>query len=209
VTEEEARAWLVARNVSRETFAALERFVALLIEENSHQNLISAATIPNLWSRHIVDSVQLLDLAPGKGSWIDLGSGPGFPGLIIAALGDRPVTLIEERTKRVAFLRAASALLGIADRTHIVAAKVERVPSQPFAVISARAFAPLPRLLTVAEHLSDKSTLWVLPKGRNAEAELAGLDRSWQGNFEVVPSVTDSESAIIVATGVSRGKGRR
>lgn len=209
MTEEEARGWLDARNVSRETMAALERFVAFLVVENASQNLISDATIPNMWARHIVDSAQLLDIAPSGGSWIDLGSGPGFPGLIVAAIGNRPVTLVEERAKRVAFLQAAAEVLGIAERITIMPAKVERVPPQPFAVISARAFAPLPRLLTVAEHVSDKTSLWLLPKGRSGERELAALDRSWQGVFEVVPSITDSESAIIVATGVSRGKGRR
>jgi len=209
VTEDEGKAWLAARDVSRETIAALERFAGLLVEENGRQNLVSAATIPHLWARHIVDSAQLLDIAPGTGSWIDLGSGPGFPGLIVAAIGNRPVTLVEERARRAQFLREAAAILGVAHLATIVATKVERVPAEPHGVISARAFAPLARLLNVAEHLANAKTHWLLPKGRGAEAELAGLDRSWQGSFEIVPSITDPDSAIIVATNVLRGKGRR
>ena len=208
MTEEEARAWLAVRNVSRETWAALDRFVDLLLTETARQNLISEATKAQVWSRHIVDSAQLLDLAH-EGSWVDLGSGAGFPGLIIAALGGRSVTLVESRAKRVQFLHEAAEALGIAARVAIVQSRVETIPETSFDVISARAFAPLPRLLTTSRHLATPATQWLLPKGRSAAAELAGLDGSWQGAFQIVPSITDPESAIIVASSVRPGKQRR
>jgi len=209
MTEDEARAWLAARDVSRETWAALDRFIAFLLAETERQNLISAATHAHIWDRHIVDSVQLLDLAPSTGSWVDLGSGAGFPGLVVAAVGERPVTLVETRAKRVQFLNQASEALGIGNRVTVAQSRVETFGAAHYDVISARAFAPLPRLLDVACHLSVPTTKWLLPKGRSAAAELAALDGSWQGDFKIVPSITDSESAIIVASSVGRGKQRR
>ena len=208
MTEDEARAWLAERDVSRGTSDALDRFVDLLLAETARQNLISAATQAQIWARHIVDSAQLLDHAP-TGSWVDLGSGAGFPGLIIAAVGNRPVTLVETRAKRVQFLHEAAEVLGISDRVQILQARVETMPPTPFDVISARAFAPLPRLLDAARHLSGTATKWLLPKGRSAAAELAALGGSWQGAFQIVPSITDPESAIIVASSVRPGKQRR
>jgi 16S rRNA (guanine527-N7)-methyltransferase len=208
MTEEEARAWLAAWGVSRETSAALERFVDLLLAETARQNLISAASQAQIWARHIVDSAQLLDLA-STGSWVDLGSGAGFPGLIIAAVGGRPVTLVETRAKRVQFLHEAAAILDIGNRVTIVQSRVETMPAMPFDVICARAFAPLPRLLEVSNHLATPATQWLLPKGRSAAAELAALGGSWQGDFQIVPSITDPESAVIVASSVRPGKQRR
>jgi len=209
MTEDEARAWLEARGVSRETWQALDRFIAFLVAETEHQNLISAATQAHIWDRHIIDSAQLLDLASPAGSWVDLGSGAGFPGLIIAAVGERPVTLVETRAKRVQFLNQASEVLGIGNRVTVVQSRVETFTAEPYDVITARAFAPLPRLLDVAIHLSVPTTKWLLPKGRSAAAELAALNGSWQGDFKIVPSITDNESAIIVADSVGRGKQRR
>ena len=145
-------------------------------------------------------------LAP-QARWVDLGSGAGFPGLVVAALHLGPVTLIEERRLRVDFLRRAVRLLGLS--VEILPMKVERVAATPFDVISARAFAPLPRLLTLGAALSTTKSRWVLPKGRNAESELAALDPSWQGRFELHASVTDADARIIVADGVHRAKGRR
>jgi len=107
MTEEEARDWLSARNVPRETLDSIGRFLAFLKVEASQQNLIAASTIGSLWARHVVDSAQLLEHAGSWASWLDLGSGAGFPGLIVALLGEGRVTLIESRAKRVAFLREA------------------------------------------------------------------------------------------------------
>jgi len=205
VTEQEAQAWLSALDVPRETFERLQRFIDLLIAEAEEQNLIAASTIDHIWSRHIVDSAQLVPLAAvNSGAWLDLGSGAGFPGLIVAALTDRPVTLVESRRKRCQFLEAAIGCLGLEQRVTLCASRLETVDSAPFAVISARAFAPLDRLLPLAERFSTRSTLWLLPKGRNASNELDAARTSWQGDFRIEPSVTDPESAILLLSDVRR-----
>ena len=167
-----------------------------------------AEPLDHLWLRHIADSAQLLRFAPSPAAtWVDLGTGAGFPGLIVAVLHKGPVTLVEERRLRADFLHRAAESLGVA--AEIVAGKVERLPRRPFDVISARAFAPLSKLLDLAAPFADKSTRWVLPKGKSAAEELEASHASWQGMFELVPSVTDSEAAIIVAEGVTPRKKRR
>lgn len=204
MNEAEARDWVEsAFHVPRETMARLDAFAALLREENDRQNLVSGASLDRVWLRHIMDSAQLLRFAPSTVStWIDLGTGAGFPGLIVAALHNGPVTLVEERRLRVDFLGRAAKILGV--QPEIVGSRVERMPPRPFDVISARAFAPMPRLLELGTSFSTKKSLWVLPKGRNAAAELAALDASWQGDFRLEPSLTDDEARIILATGVHR-----
>ena len=202
--EAQARAW-VARtfNVSRETMARLDRFAALLCEENERQNLVSRASLDRLWLRHIADSAQLLQFVPSPtATWVDLGTGAGFPGLVVALLHRGPVTLVEGRRLRADFLRRAAESLGV--EVEIVAGKAERMEPRPFDVISARAFAPLGRLLDLGTALSTTKTLWLLPKGRNARSELEALDSSWQGDFRLEPSVTDEDARIIVASGVCR-----
>jgi 16S rRNA (guanine527-N7)-methyltransferase len=208
MTEDEARAWLAARNVPRETLEKLETYTELLRREAAEQNLISASTLEAIWSRHIVDSAQLLDHASGWSSWIDLGSGAGFPGMVVAMLGQGHVTMVESRAKRVAFLRDVASATAMADRVTIVAGRVETAPKRRFDVISARAFAPLEKLLGLGLPFSDKATYWVLPKGKSAAEELEATHGSWQGAFELVPSVTDPQAAIIVATGVAPRKRR-
>jgi len=209
MTEDEAGAWLEARNVPRETLLRVEAFLDFLRDEATRQNLIAASTLETVWSRHVVDSAQLLDHAGAWSSWLDLGSGAGFPGLIIGMMGEGEVTLIESRAKRVAFLRDAAHVAGIADRVTVIGSRVETAPRHHFDVISARAFAPLPRLLALAEPFADRTTRWVLPKGKRAGEELEAARASWQGDFRLVPSITDSEASIIVAENVTRGKTRR
>jgi 16S rRNA (guanine527-N7)-methyltransferase len=204
VTEQEARAWLDQQfDVSRETWERLEAYVALLLAEMEQQNLIAESTRPHVWARHIVDSAQLIPLAAkaGEGQWIDLGSGAGLPGIVVAILTDRPVQMVESRRKRIDFLNGVIEHLGLA-RASVFGGRVETVPVAQAAVISARAYAPLPRLLESAVHLSTEKTVWVLPKGRNAQNELEAASRSWQGVFHVERSVTDADSAIIVAHAV-------
>lgn len=199
-----ARAWLASEcDVPRETFDRLDAFVALLRAENERQNLVSAASLDHVWTRHIVDSAQLLRFG-GEGAWLDLGTGAGFPGLIVSALRDGPVTMVEERKRRIDFLERAADVLGIADRATIVCGRVEKVKLPKYAVISARAFAPLERLLDWAERFATPETRWVLPKGRNAKSELEAVRSSWQGDFRVEPSLTDEDAGIIVAQGVRR-----
>jgi 16S rRNA (guanine527-N7)-methyltransferase len=208
--EAEARAW-VAREfiVPRGTMDRLDAFAGLLRSENERHNLVSRSSLDHLWGRHIADSAQLLRFAPWPtASWVDLGTGAGFPGLIVAALHRGPVTLVEERRLRVDFLCRAAESLGVV--VEIVAGRAERVPPRPFDVISARAFAPLDRLFQLGTGFSTAKSVWLLPKGRNAETELEALDPSWQGDFRLEASVTDPEAQIIVAEGVRRaGKGKR
>lgn len=209
MTEEEARDWVQrAFDVPRETMARLDAFAALLSGESQRHNLVSKTSLPHIWSRHIADSAQLLRFAPSaEASWIDLGTGAGFPGLVVAALHKGPVTLVEERRLRVDFLRRAAAALNV--RPEIVGARLERLPPRPFDVISARAFAPLPRLLDLGTGFSTAKTVWLLPKGRNAASELEALETSWQGDFRLEPSLTDAEAAIIVAENVRRRPKRK
>lgn len=203
--EAEARDWLIRRfAVPRETLARLDAFAELLRVENDRQNLVSRSTLDHVWARHIVDSAQLLLFVPPSVSWVDLGSGAGFPGLIAGLLHAGPVTLIEQRRLRVDFLRHAAATLGLADRVAIVAANVSQAKHAPFDVISARAFAPLERTFALAGHLAHKETIWVLPKGRNAQSELEAARASWQGSFRVERSVTDDDAWIVVAGDVRR-----
>jgi 16S rRNA (guanine527-N7)-methyltransferase len=209
VTEDEARAWLAHRNVPRETFDRIDAFLAFLKDEATRQNLIAASTLGSVWARHVVDSAQLMDHAGAWQDWLDLGSGAGFPGLIVAILGTGNITLIESRAKRIAFLEEGARIAGVADRVEVIGSRVETAPRRRYDVISARAFAPLPKLLDLAQPFTDKSTRFVLPKGRSAAEELAEVRASWQGAFRLVPSVTDSEAAIIVADGVTPGKKRR
>lgn len=188
--------------VSRETFAPFVRF---LNEANKRQNLIATSTEDSVWSRHILDSAQLLRFAPDTGNWIDLGSGAGFPGLITGTLRAQATTLlVEQRTLRVGFLRQAIDILGASDRISISQGRAENIPAAAFAIISARAFAPLGRLLEIGSRFACPDTRWILPKGKNARAELEAVRSSWQGEFRVEPSVTDPEAGIIVADGVRR-----
>jgi 16S rRNA (guanine527-N7)-methyltransferase len=188
------------RPVSRETLEKLEAYVALLREENARQNLVSASTVEHLWDRHILDSAQLVRYEPRPGaSWIDIGSGAGLPGIVIACLVEGPVTLVEPRRLRAEFLHNAAESLDL--KATVLCAKAERVEGT-FDVITARAVAPLAKLLKISAHLSTRKTVWALPKGRSAQAELAEARGAWQGSFHLEPSVTDAESFIVVATGV-------
>jgi 16S rRNA (guanine527-N7)-methyltransferase len=198
----------LGRGVPRETLGKLTAFSDLLREESDHQNLVSRATLDRLWERHIVDSAQLVPLeeTPG-GSWVDVGSGAGLPGIVIALLAEGPVTLIEPRRLRAHFLEQMVGELGLANRVEVVCARAERVTGQ-FDTITARAVAPLPKLLEMSTHLSTRKTRWLLPKGRTAESELAAARRNWHCKAEVRPSRTDPDSGILVLSGV-RAKGKR
>ncbi len=196
MTEDEARAWIAARtDVSRET--RLAQFVDLLRDEATRQNLIAPSTLDAIWARHIVDSAQLLGHGDPGGLWLDIGSGAGLPGIVLAILRDDPVELVEPRKLRTAFLQQCVDTLGLTNVT-IHTAKVERTKGRA-AVVTARAVGSLDTLFRIARHRSDRSTLWVLPKGRNAQSEVEDAQLWWQGSFHVEPSVTAPDSLIIVA----------
>ena len=188
------------RPVSRETFERLEAFADRLKAENQRQNLISASTLENLWDRHILDSAQLVRFQPRQdASWVDIGSGAGLPGIVIACLVEGPVTLVEPRRLRADFLRDIVEALGL--NASVESAKAERIGGT-FDVITARAVAPLGKLLGITHRLSHAGTIWALPKGKNAQSELAEAQHAWQGAFHVEQSVTDAGSFIVVGTGV-------
>jgi 16S rRNA (guanine527-N7)-methyltransferase len=200
VTEAEARAWIAAR-YGAEKLDLLDRYVALLLEANAAQNLISKATEPTVWVRHILDSAQLLGFAPEAETWLDVGSGPGLPGLVIAILTGRPMLLVEPRRKRVEFLAAATETLGLVE-VRVRQAVVERVKGETFDAVTARAYAPLPDIFSSTIQLTTSSTIWILPKGRSAARELDAARQAWQGVFHVEHSLTDDEAQIVVATGI-------
>jgi 16S rRNA (guanine527-N7)-methyltransferase len=196
----ERLAQVASRDVSRETFEKLETYAALLKEENKHQNLVSASTLDQFWDRHLLDSAQLVRFEPHDGaSWTDIGSGAGLPGIVIACLVEGPVALIEPRRLRAEFLHKVCESLRL--NASVFAGKAERARGK-YDVITARAVANLAQLLKISAHLSTRNSLWVLPKGRSATAELAEAQRAWQGEFHVEQSVTDADSHIVVATGV-------
>ena len=190
--------------VSRETRAQLDRYVALLLEENVRQNLISRASVGEIWERHVADSAQLIRFAPRPdSSWLDIGSGAGLPGLVIAILCQGPVTLVEPRKLRADFLQRATDALGLSDRVTVHAAKVERITGK-FDLITARAVASVSELLRISHHLSTDKSVWLFPKGKSAQSELDEARHAWQGDFRLEPSMTSGEAAILVATGVRR-----
>ncbi len=203
-TEDEARAY-VAGLTDVEGMARLEAFTALVLEENQQQNLIAKATEPHIWQRHIADSAQLTQNVPrgtfsanAGGPWLDLGSGPGFPGLVIAALHpNMPVVLVESRARRVEFLNCCIATLGLR-KCRVEGQRLERVAPFAARAISARAFAPLPKLLALSAPFSTRQTVYVLPKGRSAAQELGELKPSIREMFHVEHSLTDPEAGIIV-----------
>jgi len=196
------------RDVSRETFDRLERFAALLREESRRQNLISVSTLESLWDRHLLDSAQLVKFEPKAGAaWADIGSGAGLPGIVIAALVEGPVLLIEPRRLRAEFLQRVVAELGLADRVSVAPCKAESARGH-FDVITARAVAAVDKLLRISTHLSTRNSVWVLPKGRRAQSELAEARRHWHCEAETVPSFTDPDSGILLLRNV-RAKGGR
>jgi len=196
------------RDVSRETFDRIALYVHLLTQSAGDQNLIAPSTVGNIWERHVLDSAQLVRFEPFNGaSWADIGSGAGLPGLIVALLAKGPITLIEPRRLRAGFLSEAVSKLDLADRVTIECAKVERVQGQ-FDVITARAVAALDRLLAITKHLSKSETVWVLPKGKNAQTELAQAQVNWHCDVRVEQSCTDPESQILVLTRVGAKKKR-
>ncbi len=200
-TEVEARAYVEALADSA-AFERLERYTSLLLAENQQQNLISRPSEANLWLRHIADSAQLLEHIPkgeALGPWMDLGTGPGLPGLVIAILRPQtPVVLVESRKRRVDFLERCVGELNL-DNCRIEGIRLEQVAPFEARIISARAFAPLEKLLRLSAPFSTSATRYVLPKGRSAAHELEATKASIRSMFHVKHSLTDADAGIIVS----------
>lgn len=201
MTEDEARDWLAARYPSP-AIAKLERFVTLLQAEATRQSLIATSTIPVVWSRHIVDSAQLEPLGNSDGRWLDIGSGAGLPGLVIAILRDAPMVLSEPRRKRIDFLNDAKSALDLTNVT--VDGRRAASMSGCFSIISARAVAALHDLFMWTERIVSRETRFLLPRGQSFNAELDIVGRAWHGRFHVEQSLTDPASGIVVANQVVR-----
>ncbi len=189
--------------VSRETEARLDRFVAVLMSWQQRINLIAPSTEPKLWTRHIANSLQLLAVAPNALRWADLGSGGGFPGVVLAcALADVPgahVHLVESNMKKAAFLREAVRITGAAATVHAVRIVdfVEKL-TVPIDVVTARALAPLCNLLPMAYGLLKKGARGLFPKGQDVATELTEAAKCWNIQASLVASVTDPAARIII-----------
>ena len=195
--------------VSRETLDRLDRFVAVFLAWQQRMNLIASSTEPKLWTRPIADSLQLLALAPHARIWVDLGSGAGFPGAVLAcALADRPgarVHLVERSTKKAAFLREAVHATGAPADVHAVGLEefVENLAA-PVDVVTARALAPLAGLLTATYPLLKTGTLGLFPKGQDVDAELTAAAKCWSIQSSLAPSVTDPKARIVCVAGIEK-----
>jgi len=197
--------------VSRETQQRLETFVALLLQWQQKTNLISPATIPNLWTRHVADSLQLIDLAPDAKVWVDFGAGGGFPAIPVAcALAERPgaqVHLVESNGKKAAFLREAIRATGVPAVVH--QKRIEDCGDSfgdKVDVVSARALAPLKILCDQAFPLIARGAVGLFPKGQDVAAELTEAAKYWRIEAETVPSRTSPEGCIVVVKGLLRLK---
>ncbi|MCH5378147.1 MAG: 16S rRNA (guanine(527)-N(7))-methyltransferase RsmG [Planctomycetes bacterium] len=190
-------------SVSRETEARLHRFADHLKRWTRAKNLVGPETLTSLWTRHIADSAQVLAAVPDSRRWVDLGSGAGFPGLIVAILiADMPgasVHLVESNGRKCAFLRAAARDCGAP--AHIHNDRIEKFVENwraPVDVVTARALAPLGKLVEMAAPLIKSGALAVFHKGQDVERELTEASTCWTLDYELVPSQTQGGSALVI-----------
>lgn len=192
-------------DVPRGTMAKFEIYADLLVEWQLRMNLVGPSTLPLMWGRHFADSAQLLSLAGLGRSWLDVGAGAGFPGLVVALLDpEAHLTLVESIAKKCSFLREAVEQLGLAGQVTVANQRIEAMPRQKFDIITARALAALNQLFNWCLPFAGSGTRWVLPKGAQARTELALAEANFQFEHRLVPSLTDPNANIIVATGVQR-----
>ena len=194
---------LIGDLVSRETWARLDGLVALLLKWQDTTNLVAPSTLAEIWTRHVADSLQLLTVVPDARAWADLGSGGGFPGLVVAcAMADHRggrIDLVESNQKKSAFLREASRILGVPAIVH--ARRIEDFVSttvQSFDVVTARALAPLDKLIGYASPLLKTGAIGLFPKGQDVEVELTAASKSWTIEADLVPSATDPQARIVI-----------
>lgn len=201
-------AFLARFPVSRETLDRLETHRALLGQWAARINLIGPSELAQYWTRHALDSAQLLQHAPEARRWVDLGSGAGFPGLVLACLlagvAGADVLLIEPSQKRAAFLREAVRATGAPAR--VLALRAEEALQSPTDcdVVTARALAPLDRIIELAQPILARGAVGLFPKGADAEAELAGARGRWSFQARLFPSISDPRGRIVRLEGVAR-----
>ncbi|MDC0116152.1 16S rRNA (guanine(527)-N(7))-methyltransferase RsmG [Octadecabacter sp.] len=185
-------------DVSRETIIKLQSLSDLISKWTKTINLIAPASVEDIWERHIVDSAQLFHLAGENWNhWIDLGSGGGLPGLVIAVLDQksRPITLVESDTRKCLFLTAVRRQLGL--NVVVLNERIETMSANPADILSARALAPLPKLLRYADRYLSPMGRALLPKGEKYQEELDAAHKSWQINYKSHPSVTNPNARIL------------
>jgi 16S rRNA (guanine527-N7)-methyltransferase len=196
---------LAEAGVSRETAERLDLYVEQLRRWQSVKNLVGPATLAEVWTRHVADALQLLTLAPDARHWLDLGSGAGIPGLILAIAGgpDMSVDLVESNARKCAFLSEAARLTGAKARIHN--ARIETVIDrfQGVEIVCARALAPLDQLLAWTEPLLKTGTTGLFPKGRDVDAELTQAATRWTVSYDLVPSRTESAARIVRVTALA------
>ncbi|WP_108682411.1 16S rRNA (guanine(527)-N(7))-methyltransferase RsmG [Methyloceanibacter sp. wino2] len=197
--------------VSHETIHRLERFVELLEHWQKTTNLVAPSTLPDVWSRHLADSAQLSGLAPKARLWLDLGSGGGFPGMVVAILRtgdpDFRMHLVESNHKKCAFLGQVARAVEAPVDIHAMRIEqfAENAQSLRLDVVSARALAPLPRLLELAEPFLRGETRGLFLKGRETEAEIASAQDRWSFDHACHPSMTADDARIVEITNL-RGR---
>ena len=198
---------LDSMSVSRETLDRLETFESVIRKWNPRINLVSRLSMEELWTRHIIDSIQVYRNAPKAGVWTDIGSGGGFPGLMVAivAADENPqmkVTLIESDQRKSVFLRTAARECGV--DVKVLAERIEKVPLQRAGVMSARALADLNTLLGFTDRHLDKSGVALFPKGINWKDELEVARQYWHFEAEAITSLTEPNAVILKIQGVTR-----
>ncbi len=192
-------------DVPRETMVLLDSYTALLADWQTRMNLVGPSTIPHVWHRHFADSAQLLALSGHGKSWLDIGAGAGFPGIVIALLDPAArVVLVESIAKKCRFLRQVIESLELSDRILVENRRIETLPRQKFDIITARALASLEQLLEWALPYAGSGTRWLLPKGARAAYEIKTARGRFDFDFDLVPSITEPEARVIVAKGVAR-----
>ena len=192
----------VLADVSRETSQRLTVFAGLLQRWNQRINLISPGDLPQLWSRHIADSLQLLEELPPGAPFVDLGSGGGFPGLVLAIANGSPVTLVEADRRKASFLREAARATGTT--ADVIARRIEQADLPPMRYLTARALAPLPRLLDWSARLLAADGVCLFLKGRSAEDELTAAAAEWHMAVSRRQSRTDPNGVILRLSEIRR-----
>lgn len=195
-------------DVSRETLERLTVYLELLRRWQRAINLVGPATLADPWRRHFLDSAQLAAHIPAAAEClVDLGSGAGFPGMVLAVMGVRGVHLIESDRRKVQFLREVARATEVAVVVH--AARIEEMPGWPADVITSRALAPLPRLLELGEHFLASDTVCLFLKGRSGERELTEARVSWHMVSEIFPSLSEPTGIVLKLRGICRARDRQ
>ena len=196
-------------NVSRETIERLNHYEALIGKWNPKINLVASSTLADIWTRHFLDSAQLATFAPKSGVWLDLGSGGGFPALVLASMlvdthPDVSFTLVESDTRKAVFLRTV--IRDLALKAKVLSHRIEEIPNQKADVLSARALGSLEKLVEYGNTHLDQNGVALFPKGSSHKKELEQARESWSFDFKTIASLTDTTAAIFAIKDIQRAK---